>query len=203
MWGLDGPVYNRLGLTFAAHDRLMFAVSRSNLQDNLELNAKGRLFAVASETMPVEVGAMAGVAWNTQPPIGVTDKESQAYVQLIANVLLFDRLAVGVVPTLLRNPRIRDTEAENAFVLGLEGQYYFNGTWSFLGEWAISEERPGLENDSGTFGVEIRTRGHFFKLLVTNQPRPNPTMFLGGTPYEFTDTESWRVGFNITRLLPF
>lgn len=208
-WGLDGPVINRLGLTFAPDDRLMVGVLRSNQADNLELNAKFRGFAVEAGAVPIEVSAQGGIAWNTEisanvfPGGELTDNEMQAYVQLIANALLGDRVALGLVPTFLRNPRILDVEAETAFVMGLNGQVYFNPTWSFLAEWVISEARTGLENDSGAFGFEIRTRGHFFKLLVTNQQQLNPTQVLAGTSADFTDTDFWGFGFNITRLLPF
>jgi len=93
-------------------------------------------------------------------------------------------------------------ESETAFSLGLHGQLYFNRTWSALAEWILSEEVPDTPRDSGTFGVEIRTRGHFFKLLVTNQSRMNPTQYLAGSSQGF-GSDDWRFGFNLTRLLPF
>ena len=204
LWGLDGPVWNRLGLTYAASDRVMLGVVRTNLQDNLELNAKFAGLDLGSGGLPLRVGLMAGVAWNTEvfPVDGAEDNEVQLYGQLILNAALGDRVAIGVVPTYLRNPRLRDFEAENSFVLGLNGQVYVSRSMSFLGEWIVSGERPGLENDSASFGVELETRGHFFKLLLTNQARMNPTQFLGGAATDF-EPDEWRFGFNITRLLPF
>ena len=203
-WGLDGPVLNRLGLVYAPTNSLMLGVLRSNFEDNVELNAKWSVFEGGAGALPAEVAVMGGVAWNTEPTEveGAEDNESQLYAQLIVNAMLGGRFAVGVVPTYLRNPRIRDLESQNAFVLGLNGQLYVSDAVSFLGEWIVSEERAGLENDAGTFGIELETRGHHFKLLVTNQARMNPTQHLGGTPSNFTPDE-WRFGFNITRLLPF
>jgi hypothetical protein len=116
--------------------------------------------------------------------------------------MLGGTVAVGVVPTYLRNPRILDVEAENAFVLGINAQAYLTEALSLLAEWIVSEERPDLENDAATFGLEIETRGHHFKLLVTNQARMNPAQVLAGTPTAF-EPDAWRFGFNITRLLPF
>lgn len=202
LWGFDGPVNNRLGLSFAATERLMLGALRSNRDDNLELNAKLRLLEGGSATLPVSVGVMGGVAWNTQEVFGAQDNETQLYAQLMLNVLLGEQFAVGVVPTYLRNPRILDAVSENAFVLGVHGQVYVSDALSFLGEWIFSEVRAGLEHDSGTIGVEIETRGHFFKLVLTNQVRMNPTQFLGGTPFAFSADEL-RVGFNITRRLSF
>ena len=215
LWGFDGPVINRLGLAYAASDRLMLGVQRSNLSDNLELNAKARIFEGGSDAVPVMIGLMGGSAWNTQASTGpdnpgVEENESQQYAQLMLNTLLGERLALGVVPTVLRNPTIEDADSETVFVLGLHGQLYLSDTVSFLGEWIISEDRSGHHDpdsneqahDSGSFGIEFETRGHFFKVVLSNQQRMNPTQVLGGTTYEFTPSE-WRVGFNIQRELIF
>lgn len=204
LWGLDGPINNRLGLSFAPTDRVVLGVLRTNAEDNLELNAKGTFFQAGSESVLLKVGAMGGVAWNTGAIVteGAEDNEAQYYGQLIANVLLGERVAVGVVPTYLRNPRIRDVSAENSFVLGLHAQTWLSRSISVIGEWIISEQRVDMETDSGTLGFEIETRGHFFKLVVTNQGRMNPTQVLGGTPNSFSGDDV-RLGFNITRLLPF
>jgi hypothetical protein len=212
LWGFDGPVINRLGLAYAASDRVMLGVLRSNLSDNLELNAKARVFEGGSDAVPVMIGLMGGIAWNTEAPTGAgaDENESQQYAQLMLNTLLGERLAVGIVPTLLRNPTIEDADSETVFVLGLHGQLYLSDKMSFLAEWIISDDRSGPQHpdpntqahDSGSFGIEIETRGHFFKVVLSNQQRLNPTQVLGGTAYEFTPGE-WRVGFNIQRKLIF
>ena len=181
----------------------MLGVQRSNLADNLELNAKFGGFSLASDPIPLQFATQAGFAWNTQvfPTEGATDNEAQAYVQIVADALLANRVVIGLVPTLLYNPRILDVDEETAFVLGLNGQIHLNRTWSLLSEWIFSEEREDFANDGGTFGFEIRTSGHFFKFLVTNQSRMNPTQFLAGTDNDFFSPDDWRFGFNVTRLL--
>lgn len=204
LWGLDGPVRNRLGLTYAPTGSLMLQLQRSNFEDNVDFNAKLSVFEGGAASLPVEVAVLGGVAWNTQvfETEGAEDNESQAYAQLVLNAMAGGRFALGVVPTWLHNPRILDVEAADAFVLGLNGQAYLTDSISFLAEWIVSEARAGLEHDPVTMGFEIETRGHFFKLLVTNQARMNPTQYLAGTPTSFAPDE-WRFGFNITRLLPF
>jgi len=202
LWGFDGPAFNRLGLAYAASDRVMLGVLRSSLDDNLELNVKARLFEGRSDAVLFMVGAMGGVAWNTAAPSGADDNESQAYAQVMLNALFGRRVAIGVVPTLLRNPRIQDPEPATTFVLGLHGQLYLSAQVSLFGEWIVSEARTELEYDGATFGIELEPGGHFFKILLTNQARTNPTQFLAGTPFRFEAGE-WRVGFNITRLLAF
>ena len=66
LWGLDGPVFNRLGLTYAPHDQLMLTVLRTNRDDNVELNAKFRALEAGPDAMPLEVAALGGIAWNTE-----------------------------------------------------------------------------------------------------------------------------------------
>lgn len=201
LWGLDGPVINRLGLAWAATDAALVGARRSNLDDNLELWASARLLEGGSDQLPFALGLAGAFAVNTSTPQGVEDNETQAYVQAVLDVGLGESVAVGIVPTYVRNPRIRDLEADDAFVLGMHGRVALTDGLGFLAEWMVSEERTGQAYDSGAFGLEIQTRGHFFKLLLTNQVRMNPSQALGGASVEFTPGE-WRLGFNITRRIP-
>lgn len=205
LWGLDGPAISRIGMAWSPAEGALVGFQRTNLDDNLELYAKKRFWTGEVGTSPVAVAAMGGVAWNTDVVEidGAEDNEMQAYAQLIANVLLADgTVALGVVPSWVHNPRLRDDEAFQAVALGVNGQWYFSGGMSLLAEWVFSEEIQGAANDSGTFGLGIDTRGHSFKLLVTNQTRMHPTQYLAGSAAPF-DLDQLRLGFNITRLLPF
>ncbi len=204
LWGLDGPVNNRLGLAFAFHDRGMVTLQRSSLGDNLDLNVKVRVFEAGRESTPVMVAVVAGTAWTGNAPT-LSDGSTRAwqyYGQLTANVLLGERFALGVVPSFLRNPILSADEVENAFSLGILGQVYVSQHVSVLGEWNISKERTDFEYDAGAFGIELETGGHFFKIMASNSVRLNPAQFVAGTPYSFAPGE-WRFAFNITRLLSF
>lgn len=227
LWGLDGFVLNRLGLAVTPQDNLTIGVLRSNSLDNLEFNARFAGLDLDGATGPVEFAAQAGVAWNLQAEPADDDHaghghalvprrsvvaggrndgtaeedEMQAYVQAIANTRVADRLALGVVPTLLWNPRIEDSDRGTTVSVGVNGQLYLSRMWSLFGEWILSGAREGQEYDSVSFGVEIRTPGHFFKIVVTNQHQMNPTQTLAGSAEDFLDTSSWRLGFNIQRRL--
>ena len=228
LWGLDGFVLNRLGLAFAPHDHFALGILRSNSLDNLELNARFAGLSRDAATGPVEFAVQTGVAWNLQDEAGddheghqhqvagdrgaatrsrdddaADANEMQAYAQVIANALFADRLALGVVPTILWNPRIQDHDPKATVSVGVNGQLYLDQRWSLFGEWIISQARKDQEYDSGSFGVEIRTRGHFFKLVVTNQHQMNPTHTLAGAADDFLDPASWRFGFNIQRTVRF
>lgn len=226
LWGLDGFVLGRLGLAVAPHDHFALGILRSNSTDNLEFNARIAGLAFEAPTGSVEFAVQTGVAWNLQeeegddhgghqhtpPPGGGADggsgdddmaeaNEMQAYAQFIANAMVARRLALGVVPTLLWNPRIKSHDPETTVSVGLTGQLYLDRTWSLFGEWILSRSREDQEYDSGSFGVEIGTGGHFFKLLVTNQHQMNPTQTLAGAAEDFLDPGTWRFGFNIERRL--
>jgi hypothetical protein len=204
LWGIDGPVFLRLGLAYSATDRIQLGILRSNAEDNVELNAKVALWSSGDGGVPVKLAVVGGAAWNTQVFVfdGAEDNESQQYAQLLVNALLGGRFAVGLVPTYLRNQRLADFDAHQAFVLGAHGQLYLSPSMSVLAEWLASPQRTDLGHDAITIGLEATTRGHVFKLVITNQARMNPTQALAGSPVEFTPDE-WRAGFNITRLLPF
>jgi len=208
LWGLDGPVYNRLGLTYAPADRLMIGLLRSNLDDNLELNVKAKVFEDRAGGVAFKAALMAGAAVNfgadtiTTSTVRIENNEAQYYAQAMINASFGDRLALGVVPTGFYNLRIEDLDPRSTFVVGLHGQYYTAGAFSFLAEWILSVESVKYPHDGASFGIEIETRGHFFKILATNQVRMNPTQFLVGTPFRYGG-DDWRLGFNITRLLSF
>ena len=226
LWGLDGFVLNRLGLAFSPHDHFSLGILRSNSTDNLEFNARVAGLTLDAPTGSTEFAVQTGVAWNLQeeagddhgghqhtPPSGTAAdagardddtadaNEMQAYAQFIANAVLARRFALGVVPTLLWNPRILSHDPETTISVGVNGQLYLDRTWSLFGEWIFSQAREDQEYDSGSFGVEIGTGGHFFKLLVTNQHQMNPTQTLAGAAEDFFDAGSWRFGFNIERRL--
>jgi hypothetical protein len=204
LWGLDGPMVNRLGLSYSIHDRVAVGILRTNFFDNVELNAKARLWSGGSESLPVAVAAMGGVSWNPDVTVTATveDNEMQAYGQLIVNALLGERFAIGAVPTLVYNPRLPDADSESVFSVGVNGQVYLTPSMSVLVEWVGGEGTPETPNDPLTFGLEFNTGGHVFKLLSTNQARMNPAQVFAGAAVEF-ELEEWLFGFNITRLLPF
>ncbi len=206
LWGLDGPIYNRLGLSYAPSDVVMLTALRSNLDDNLELGAKWRFREGHFKAVPYQFAVKGGLASNTATKPadgpGYRNKEAQAYAQLILDALLADRLAVGVVSSYLNNARIADSRTLNEVTVGLNAQLYLARMFSVFTEWNASKSYPGLEHDALSFGLEIETGGHFFKLMASNSDRPNPTQFLGGTPVAFTPHE-WRFGFNLTRILRF
>lgn len=200
LFGLDGPVFLRLGLAYAVTDRVMVGVQRSNLQDNYDLSLKLRV-AEARGALPLMLGVVGGFAYNGELPASA-ERETQVYGQVIVNTMLGERLGLGVVPWVLRDPDLEAPEAETAVGVGLYGQAYLSDQASVLFEWNVTEGYSDFTHDAGTLALELETGGHFFKLMVTNSVRPNPSQFLAGADEAFEPGE-WRLGFNITRVLVF
>ena len=113
LWGVDGPAWIRLGLSWAPTNGVLVGVVRTNNEDNLELNARWRFLELDAGGAPVHVAVAGGGAWNTDPlPFGAEDNEFQAFAQLVVNTVVADRLALGLSPTLVQNPRIHDADTE-------------------------------------------------------------------------------------------
>lgn len=200
LWGLDGPVYLRLGLGYAITDRFTVTLQRSNEQDNLDLNFRGRLWERGHDRFPFLLGAQVGAAWNGElPDVSPEPDPWQFYAMVILDQGLGERVGIGLVPAYLRNPDVFAESPENAYSLGVHGQVYLSDDWSLLGEWNFSDAWNERLYDWGAFGVELEAGGHFFKLVVTNATSTNPSQFLAGTPFKF-EPEEWRLGFNITRM---
>ncbi|MBR9975171.1 MAG: hypothetical protein KFF77_06290 [Bacteroidetes bacterium] len=204
LYGFDGPVNIRIALGYAFSDNGIVTLGRSNVQDNLDLNVKHTLIALRSAILPLHIAARAGVAQNTS----VTGRDAwdgestQAYGQLIVNTMLGDSFAFGLVPSYLHNSHLECAETQYSFTIGLHAQYYITDVFNVLAEWnpTITGWRGG--HNPVSFGIELETGGHFFKVILSNSDLLNPTQFLAGAPDAFNDGKL-RFGFNITRVLVF
>lgn len=204
LWGLDGPVNMRLGLGFAPSDRVLVTLARSNFMDNLDLQVKVGGLEMAVGPVPLKVALQAGAAWSTDVPDrdAADDGNFQYYGQVVLNTRVADRLALGVVPSYLYNVLLDPVDPIQDLYWGFYGQLYLTRVLSLMGEVNLGENRGDLEHDTGAFGIELETGGHFFKIFLSNSVRLNPSQFLAGTDFPFEPGE-WRLGFAITRLLRF
>ena len=204
LWGLDGPVNMRLGLGYAPVDRVLVTLARSNLMDNWDLQTKFRALDLEVGPVPLLVALQGGAAWSSDVPERDSgDKGNfQYYGQLILNTSVADRVALGVVPSYLYNALLDEVDPVQDIYWGFYGQLFLSDILSLNAEWNLGENRADLSNDSGSFGLELETGGHFFKVFLTNSVRLNPSQFLVGTDLAF-EPGAWRLGFAITRLLRF
>jgi hypothetical protein len=214
LYGIDGPVNMRLALGVALSDRFILTLGRSNVDDNLDLWAKYKLVQYRHETYPMLVAAKLGLGWNSNPqyPViagrsGLNKRNFQVFGQLIINVLLNNKLGIGLVPSYLYNTDIRFTdETKDTFRLGSYLQYYVSPLWSLYIEWNpyISGYNLLIEQEFNafTYGIELETGGHFFKIFLSNNKFINTSQYLAGADIPVKEND-WRLGFMVTRLLKF
>jgi hypothetical protein len=204
LYGLDGPAIIRLGLGYAPTDRLVITLARSNSGGNIDLQGKYEILRLRSSQLPLKVALQAGGAWNTQKRFDRARGNSrnfQFYAQAIFNTLSSKRVAFGVVPSYLHNSKVNSATTENMFAIGLYAQSYLNHVFSVLAEWTPKVfGEAAFAHRPVSFGFELETGGHFFKIVATNSVYLNPCQHLAGTENVFGAREL-RLGFLITRLL--
>lgn len=111
-------------------------------------------------------------------------------------------MGIGLVPSILSNSNILYDEADYSFTFGSYIQYYLSPMFSLILEWNPTVTGWRERNNPVSFGLEIETGGHFFKIVASNSTYLNSSQFLAGTETSINDG-NLHVGFNITRLLIF
>lgn len=200
LWGFDGPVNIRLALGYGITDNLLVTFGRSNVDDNLDLWFKWKALELKNEFLPSAIAIKAGSAFNTDAPPNSRDNTTQLYGQLIINSMLGNVFGIGVVPSYLYNSYLLTEEAQYSFTTGLYLQFYASEIWGFMFEWNPTVTGFRRRTNPVSFGFELNTGGHFFKVVLSNSTELNPSQFLAGSRQAFNNGE-WHIGFNITRLL--
>jgi hypothetical protein len=205
LYGLDGPINMRLGLSYAVTNKLLITAAISNANDNNDYRLKYKAVQLRGDLLPVAISLQCGMGWNTD----VTGRKKgdsrnfQYYGQVIVNTLIKKKLGLGLVPSIVLNSDIIDSStSEHSLTMGSYIEYYFSPLLAVLAEWSPVVDGYHRAHNAAAFGIELNTGGHFFKILLTNSTWINPSQYLAGTNYEFKADE-WRLGFNITRLFRF
>lgn len=202
LFGFDGPANIKLALSYGITDDLVAAISRSNVNDNLEMIFKYRAIEFENDFFPVVVAVRGAAVWNTDATgrDAGSNMNFQYYGQLVLNSMIDKKLGIGIVPSYLYNSNIYCPCKKYSITLGTNIQYYVSSLFSLLAEW--NPTLTGFRNkyDSMSFGFELETGGHFFKIIFTNNSNLNTSQYLGGSDLDIT-AKNWRIGFNITRLL--
>ena len=93
--------------------------------------------------------------------------------------------------------------------LETDQQFYFNAKWSIWIEYnpiitgyqgPIEFSATEKSYNSVTYGFDVETGGHFFKIFLTNSSRINLSQFLVGAD-DSASSGDWRIGFAIIRVL--
>lgn len=201
-WGFDGPANIRLALGYAFSDNSLLTLGRSNLDNNFDLSFKQWLFETKIISLPITSSMIIGGSWNSDVNYAYENDFDlfQFYGQLIFNTMIEKKLGIGIVPSYLYNSHIQCKTAEYSFTFGSYMQYYFSDMYSFVVEWNPTVTGWRQDFNPVSFGFEIETGGHFFKIILSNSADLNASQFLSGADKQFSEGE-WRFGFNIERIL--
>jgi len=201
-WGFDGPANIRLALGYAFSDNSILTLGRSNLDNNFDLSFKHWLFESKIFSLPVTSSLLIGGSWSSDVNYSYENDFDlfQFYGQLIFNTMIEKKLGIGLVPSYLYNSHIQCETKEYSFTLGSYMQFYFSDMYSFIVEWNPTVTGWREDYNPVSFGFEIETGGHFFKIILTNSSDLNASQFLAGADKKFSDRDL-RFGFNIIRIL--
>ena len=202
LYGLDGGARIRLGLNAGLSDHLTAGIGRTNMDDNLELDLKHKLLQRDGATLPALLAWRLGGAWNGQVagrPKGDA-RNYQGFGQLIWDGLYRKKLGIGIVPSFLENSDPYSRQREHVFTAGGYLQYYFTPRFAGLTEWNGRLTGSRSLSESLSFGLELNTGGHFFKLHYSNNTRLAASQTIAGADSPISGGD-WHLGFTITRLL--
>ncbi len=203
-WGLDGPVNIRIGMGWAPGRGLLVTLARSNVGDNWDFQVKKVVWEGHWGSLPLAVAGLGGVALEADGGRRKTlhRENLQGYSQLILNLGLGARGALGLVPSYLWNARVEDEGMEGRGALGIHGRVGLNALLALEGEYLMGSFPGGDLHPLASAGVELETGGHFFKVFLGNSVGLNPGHVLAGSPFPLAFRQL-RLGFTITRLLRF
>lgn len=202
LFGFDGPVNMRIALGYAFTNRLIVTLGRSNVNDNVDLQFKYKALQLRNSLLPILVTLNGGAAYNSQLSYELQDnnRRYQYWGQMIINTMIGKKLGLGVVPSYVHNAHVYCEDVQYSFTAGNYIQYYVSPLWSIAAEWIPTVTGWRQYHNSFSFGIELETGGHFFKVFATNNKTLNTTQYLSGADLDF-DNGDWRLGFMITRVL--
>lgn len=201
-FGLDGPVNNRIALGYAINNNHLITLARSNVFGQYDLWAKYRFVQLRNQVLPVVAALRIGGAWNTK--VAGRDKTDsknfQFYSQIVLNSMWQKKIAGGLAISFLQNSAIFQDEVKTSLLFGYYFQYYLSPMASVLLEWNPTFYGWRDSYNSLSFGFELETGGHFFKMYATNNDLLQPAQFLVGANRP-VGLKHLRFGFMITRVL--
>ena len=178
--GIDAGANTSIGLGFRLKDNLDFSVFRSPVNKEYYVAGKWNL----SDSFSILAGA------TTKTSSTVTQDKNTMVGQLIYyKEILNDSLSLGFVPTYVNAKNDNPTIA-----LGTSIGYLPNSFLEISLEYIPVIAGYTLKYPSMSFGIKMKTWGHFFTLLLSNTFQTLPDGYVIGS-----DDNKYHFGFNIIR----
>ncbi len=205
LFGLDGGSDVGFGLAWVARRDLEFSVIRSNTLDDLEFAGKYVMLQQA-QAIPVGITLRGGADIRTERDLN--DRYS-LFAQAVVSRQFGRRAAIFIIPSFATNAGRTSVGGqsgalfEHAFNLPIGFAYMLRPPLSLVGE--IIPPNMDLDDSmeadpSWSIGLKRAIGGHFFELMVTNNPATLVDQYISST-YVGVPLESGNIhiGFNIER----
>jgi hypothetical protein len=204
LFGLDDASM-RIGLEYAATDKLYFGFGRSSFEKTYDGFVKYRLMRqfTGAGSVPFSVTWLSTIAIKTERDpefeLSFTDKIANTHQIMLASKLN-SNFSVQLMPTWVHRNLIREGDLNNdVFALGAGGRVKFTKrlgmSWEYYYQFQKLTENA---KNSVAIGVDIETGGHVFQLQFTNATSMIPKGFISETTNDFLEGEI-HFGFNISR----
>lgn len=207
-YGLDGPGIINFSLGYALTNQLLFALSRSNALDDVEVSLR---YQVARQNgqrrFPLALAVQGSMNWLTEENDAI-DGRTKFALQVSATREVAKGLSFAVVPGILTNAAEEESGEDVLITVGLAGRWNFYKRTSLVAEWApivsgyTATRTFGLLNRYDHFGagLEVATAGHVFQIVMTNSVGLSTDQYLRGGDLDLLDGDV-RLGFNIFRMI--
>ena len=215
MFGIDGPAIIMFSLGYAITDDMLVTLGRTNAADDIELNARYRLFKETKGEKLFSLAFQTAINWESSKVLGENRLRSDVLMyslQAIATKNLFDRFFVTVVPGMLINPNTSVLDEDPLITIGFGGRYYLGAGYSIITDlipivsgFNAAPSTYGFYDrvkrfDAWTIGVEKHTRGHVFQVFVTNSEGISTDQYMNGGDLDIQNGDV-RLGFEIYRII--
>lgn len=195
----------RLGLDYAATDRLTFGAGRNSFMKVYDGFVKYRIFwqQTGQNNIPVSMVWFSNMAINTfrRPELPMNFERRLGYThQLMISRRFSEALSLQLSPSLIhRNLVAHRMEENDLYALGVAGRYNITPRTSLNVEYfhRFGDQPEGTFN-AFAIGFDIETGGHVFQLHLTNAQAMTETGFIPSTNGDFFGGDI-HFGFNISR----
>ena len=202
MYGLDGPAFILLGLSYGVRDDWSVALGRTNLRDEVELSTAFSPFQQGDRlNFPFSAVVRGAVSLTTEVPEGshVFVRDNVRFsIQASLSRQFTDAISILAVPSFCSNTDYSRPDEENTFGLGLGGRVMVLKNISLVGEIIPVLSGYSTGTDTWGLGVEVKKGGHVFHIFVTNAYGETTNQYLPGGDLKLADGDL-RYGFNIYR----
>ncbi|MCI0514710.1 DUF5777 family beta-barrel protein [candidate division KSB1 bacterium] len=199
-FGINGPAVILVSVGYGLTEHLSLTLGHTNQLHAWELAAKWQILKAGHGwNLPLSASLAGGLSWITQeqPNQATLRSENFKYhAQLIVEYQIQPALAVLLTPGFATTSQYWQGTTQGTLTLGSGVHVNCGRNLALIGEWipVLHGYRPAYAGFG--FGIEAKTGGHVFQLLVTNSVGMLVDQYLPGGDLNYRNND-YRFGFNI------